>query len=68
MITDFQQELWNEKIESIKQRTLNELGVVQEPKWKDRETLNKININKKSKGLDRIRKPGNEINNSRNLP
>ena len=64
----FQQELWNEDIESIKQRILNELGVLQEMKWIDRETLNKININKKSKGLDRIRKSGNGINNSINFP
>ena len=32
----FELELWNEEIESITQRTLNELGVVQEMKMKER--------------------------------
>ena len=48
----FEQELWNEEIESIKQRILRELGVLQERKMKEREPLNKINkinINKKTK-------------------
>ena len=40
------QELWNEEIQSIKQRILNELGVVQETKMDDRQPLNKINIKK----------------------
>ena len=62
-----EQELWNEEIVSITQRILNELGVVQETKMKEREPMNKIN-KQKSKGLDRIRKPGNGINSSRNLP
>ena len=31
----FEQELWNEDIESIKERILNELGVLQETKMKD---------------------------------
>ena len=44
---------------------MNELVVVQELKMKDREPLNKININKKSKNPDRIRKPGNGIHNLR---
>ena len=45
----FEQELWNEDIESIKERILNEFGVVQEKKMKDWEPLNKININKKQR-------------------
>ena len=44
-----EQELWNEEIENIEQRILNELGVVQEMKMKDREPLNTIHINKKAK-------------------
>ena len=41
--------MWNEEVESIKQRILNEFSVVQEMKMKDREPLNRININKKAK-------------------
>lgn len=39
----FEQELGNEEIESIKQRILRDLGVLQERKMKEREPLNKIN-------------------------
>lgn len=46
----FELELWNGKIKSIKQRILNESGVMHETKMKDREPLNKTNINKKGKG------------------
>ena len=63
----FEQELWNEEIESIKQRILNELCMVQETKMTDKEPLNKINITKR-KGPDRTIEPGNGINNLINLP
>ena len=63
----FELELWNGKIESIKQRILNESGVMHETKMKDREPLNKTNINKKGKGRDRIRKLANGIKNTGNL-
>ena len=51
-----EQELWNEEIENIKRRILNELGVgvVQETKMKDREPLNKMNIDKKAKALAKL--------------
>ena len=42
---------WNQEIESIKESILNELGVVQEMDIKDRESLNKVRINKKAKTL-----------------
>ena len=51
----FEPELWNEEIESIKQKLLNGLGVVQETNMKEREPLNKINMNKKAKALIELR-------------
>ena len=50
----FEQELCNKEIENIKQIILNELGAVQETNMKDREPLNKTNINKKAKAQKKL--------------